>query len=897
MAVRAGLPSDHVVRPRLTRLLDRGLERRLTLVSAPAGCGKTTLLSAWDPPGYLVARVTLDERADNLRDFVREIVGTVQILTRSSLRATLSLLLLADQLEPAVLAARLADELAGLPDRVAIILDDFHVLRDRDVHSFVSRFTTLIGQNTRLVIATREAPPLPLATLRARAQVAEVGLEQLGFTRDETQALLDAAVPFVVEPAVADQLTRRSDGWVAGLRLATLMMSSEHPGTVGTADLIARGMQHAHTFIIDDILSAQPTPLQDELLRSSILDRFCGSLLDALDDEPNRVVAGEAWIDKLTRANLFVTALDADGVWHRLHQLFREALHGLLLARSGPDLVATLHRRASAWFANEGMIAEAIRHALAAGEPGQAARLVEEGLRPLLDREGDPGHLEAWIRLLPVDLADHDPVVLLARAWLARLRGRMALLPELLPRVEAALDEDTSRDDAAREALRGVVSTLWGFAWYVGPDRERMVASTEAAIQRVPRYWRRARGQAEFLHATALVLCRREDEARAFLAACRSDLGPADGPRLALVLAVEARQHAVGLRIRDLAHTASEMLMVAQADRLTQATVIGRFFAGLASYERNALDEARDHFGTGIGGPVIAVWLMAVDNVLGLALSLHALGDADRADDELRRMTMVAEDIGSHDTLYLLRSCQARLALARGDDDEAGRQLRLLRDYEPAALPSFVEVPEVTRAQWLLHQGTAASLHEADAIARRLRQVAAARRTARSHVRAEIVQALLLQARGDAEGALVVLEDVVALTRQNEVVRLLVDLGTPMQRLLAEMLRLGSSPDPYLTRVLAAFPESIEPLGATAPLRRAAGAPMVDALTQREQEVLTLLASRLSDSEIADALNISIWTVKKHATTIYQKLQVGSRRDAVARAHALGLLPDNDRTR
>jgi LuxR family maltose regulon positive regulatory protein len=889
--IRPRLPSDHVVRSRLIDLLDRSLARQLTVVSAPAGFGKTTLLSAWSPPGYLITWLSLDEDDSNLRCFAQGLVHTIRSVTPDAAGITLGLLQVTDLPSPAILASRLANELADVPEGLVIVLDDYHTIDDDEVHTFIGYLVEWTPANAHLVIATRHDPPLALPMHGDRPLLTRIGLAELIFTADEMNSFFDAALPSGTDGEVAGRIAARTEGWAAGLRLGAIAMSAGANSAVAPIDLETRGAQFAHELLIEDVLATQPPDLQELLLRSAILDRFCAPLLDMLLADPNVAFRCEDFLAAARQANLFITALGPDDIWYRFHQLFREALHGLLLARSSPDLVATLHRRASAWFANQGMIEEAIRHALAAGEPERAARLIEEDLHPLLDREDDPGRLEAWIRLIPPDLANHDPALLLARAWLARLRNRMNELPELLRACESSLDKDTLRDDVAREALRGSAATLWAYAWSVSFDGERMLANTESAIQRVPRRWRIARGHAEFMHASTLDVLGRDQEARQFIAACRAGATPADGPRLALVLSAEARMHWLSFNIRDLACTANEILSFAEADRRPFAMVAGRLFAGLASYERNTLDEARDHFRLGTSAPFGIALILYVENVLGLALSLHALGSYDQARDELRRITVLAEDVGSLGGLYLLRSCQARLALARGDDDEAGRQLRLLRDCESSALPSFVEVPEITQAKWLLHQGTQESLHEASNVAAQLRRTAGVRRSVLSHVRAESVQALLLQARGDTEGALAVLNDVVALTRQHEVIRLLVDFGTPMQQLLAEMLRLASHSDPYLARVLAAFPETTEPLMAMAPSRQATESPAVEALSRRELEILDLLSAHLSNKEISRSLGISLETVKKHTISVYRKLRVGGRREAVARGHALGLLP------
>jgi LuxR family maltose regulon positive regulatory protein len=886
--VRPELVSDHLVRARLLDLLDRGLERRLTLVSAPGGYGKTTLLSAWSPPDHAVAWLSLDEGDVDLRVFGRALVSAVDLLVPGAVDVTLSLLNLVDLPSPATLAAQLADDLADLPDSLVIVLDDYHTIQDDEIHTLVGRVIDRMAENVHLVIATRHDPPLPLARLRARAALAEIRLEQLAFTADEARAFFSSRLPTGVGDKAVDRLTDRAEGWAAGLRLATLALPSDAVQANVPIDVEARGVRYMHEFLTDDVFAAQPPDLQDILLRSAILDRFCAPLLDALYAESDRTASGVQSLQALRRANLFVTALDTGGIWFRLHHLFRDALRRRLLAERGTERVSALHRRAGEWYAQHDMVEEAIRHALAATDTAFALSIFEECLPTLFDGEDEPARLEDCLRMFPADVVDRSPVLLLARTLCLLLRDRATEMPVALRAAGDLLDEDHDRDLDTTEALRGAISTCWAYVWYSRSDGERLIECTEHAVRQLSNRWPALRGFAEYLHAVGLTMLGRQDDAEAWLNACRVRITPADRLRLGMVLRSSGRLHYDQCRIRKIGQTATELLALSDARHLPRTAAWGHLLAGLASYDWSELDEARDHFLAAIEDRARVGVFIALDGMLGLATTQQALGDAAGARATLLDMAPMVNEMGSTWSNRLLLACQARLALARGDLDEAGRLLWCVRSDEPVSFRSFVEVPEITLARWHLAQG---HLEEVAMIVARLHHAAAASRHLRGLIHASAVEALLLQARGDVDGAIATLVSVVDLARPNGLLQLLVDFGSPMQRLLGEMMRLTQPLDPYLTRVLAAYPPTTGPIAAAVPARAASESGACDVLTWREQEILAMLEERLSDQEIATALVISARTVKKHATNIYRKLQVVGRREAVARACALGLLP------
>lgn len=888
--VRPRLPSDHVVRPRLHRLLARGLERRLILVSAPGGFGKSTLLSAWQPPRHVVAWVSLDEGDGGLADFALALVSALQVTSPGVAMATLRLLHRAELPSSSILAARLADDLVDLRQGMVIVLDDYHLIRSEEIHAFVERFLARLPENVHLAISAREDPPLPISTLRARGDLVEIRLEQLAFTAKESRAFLSSAISTSIDPDAVYRLAERTEGWAAGLRLAILATADASASALVTSGLEARGAQYAHEFLVEDVLAAQTTEIQDLLLRVSILERFCAPLLDALDPEGDEPARGDAWLDSLKRSNLFITSLDADGVWFRLHRLFRGVLRRRLLATRSAEYVATLHRRASEWFARQSSIQEAIEHALAAGDTSNAGLILEQHVPAFLDRQEDPSRLEQWLRMLPADATDNCPALLLARAWLLLLRNRPGELPPLVQRAEELLNADRTRDPALREWLHGVVQVLWSYAWSVQADADRMLASSEAALARVPDHWHAVRGHAESRRAAALAMAGRGDEARAWLRAHRASVTHSDALRLGPVLREQARLDCLDLRIGELARVSRELVTLGETHGLLTTSAWGQFFAGLSSYQRNELDEARDRMQAASAhrGRVDAG--VGLDSVLGLAVVKQAMGDAEDASSTLQQVSERQGDSEAEGPLRSLYSLQARLALDRGDLDEAGRKLRLISYDGSATFPSLVEIPEVTRARWLLMQGTPTSLDEVGTIVDHLRALSRRHPHPLMVISADSVDALLLQARGDTESAIARLRSVLAATRGGDILRWFVDFGSPMQRLLLQLERWTSPADSYVTRVLAAFPVSTGPLEVAAPSRRDSRASVVDALTWRELEVLQLLDARMSNKEIARLLHISSETVKKHTGNIYQKLQVGSRREAVSRAHGVGLL-------
>ena len=401
---------DLINRHHLIERLNRGLDRGLTLICAPAGFGKTTLACMWlQDCARPAAWLSLDENDSDLRVFLSYLVAAIQTVFPDACPTTLGFLR-APQLPPLdLVATTLVNDIADLPESFILTLDDYHAIQDNTMHELVATLIGKLPRNAHLVLASRVDPPWPLASLRAGRQMMELRADDLRFTLDEAQVFLERVVGVKLTIETVATLEGRTEGWIAALRLAALSMRGEtdHAAFVQSFKGTHRDMTD---YLTTEVLSQQPQPIQDFLLRTSILDRFCAPLCDAIlddrrsaiDEEPSSSLIGlsssvagpsspsQAILDELDQANLFLVPLDHERRWYRYHHLFQDLLRRRLQAQMNAEELASLHSRASAWLRDNGLIEEALRHAMAAGDLEGAAQLVEDSRHDLLNREDWP---------------------------------------------------------------------------------------------------------------------------------------------------------------------------------------------------------------------------------------------------------------------------------------------------------------------------------------------------------------------------------------------------------------------------------------------------------------------------------------------------------------------------
>jgi LuxR family maltose regulon positive regulatory protein len=448
-----------VARPRLIAKLEPEAGRKLMLISAPAGFGKTTLLGEWAASRsdeQCVAWVSLDEADNDPARFLSYLVAALQTVEEEIGEGVLSSLRAPGSPPVEALTGALINELADVPGTLAIVLDDYHLIDSDNVHGIVAFLLERLPSNVHLLIASRIDPPLPLARLRARGQTTEINATDLFFTREEAVAFLKDTMGLNLSDEDVGALEARTEGWIAGLQLAALSMRDREdvPGFV-------RAFSGSHRDVLDflseEVLERQSEQMRAFLLETSILQRLTGELCDAVTERDD----GQEALERLERENLFVVPLDDERCWYRYHHLFADVLHGLL-KQERTERVKELHLRAASWYERSGWASEAVEHALAAGDAGWAARLVEYYTQALLQR-GEGVTVDRWLRALPAGLVRARPRLSLARAILALISGRADEVEPLLTDAERALTTvDQAGEPPVGELVRGGWRTSTG---------------------------------------------------------------------------------------------------------------------------------------------------------------------------------------------------------------------------------------------------------------------------------------------------------------------------------------------------------------------------------------------------------------------------------------------------
>jgi LuxR family transcriptional regulator, maltose regulon positive regulatory protein len=887
---RPRVSRDLVHRSRLTDHLK--IPAGLTLVIAPAGYGKTTLLSAWletcDLPH---AWLSLDAQDSDLIVFVTYLLRAVQTLFPTIGADTRELLEGVTRPPLSVISHSLLNDLAVIQQDFILVLDDYHVIGDSAVHELVTNLVQHPPQTLHLVMAARTEPPLPLSGLRARGDVAELRAADLRFTLEEAGRFLRDGMRLPVDDGAVAILRTRTEGWVAGLRLAALYYRH-------TSDLnaLAAVPQVPNRYIMDyltsQVLTRLPTAIQEFLIKTSILDRLCGPLCEAItgiDDSERDAWNGAAYLEWLQQADLFLAPLGERPEWFRYHHLFQQLLQQQLRQKFSPTEIAALHGRASAWLSANGYVEEALLQALAAQDTSSAVRLFTQQRRSLMDEERWH-QLDRWLRLFPRAIIDEQPGLLLAEIWVLLNRHQVAAVPPILDRVEDLLAR-LRLDGVTADRLQGEVAVRRSTQYYYAADDARSLVAAQAALQKIPLEWHQLRAQARLFAGMGYLAA--GDVAQAYATYYDVDELVSSKSYQVRLVANAGYVHWWAADLPGILRSPSRALaLVDEPDQQLESFGTARYFVGLFHYQRNDLATAEQYLLPIVMQPYRAHAMVFLNSAVLQALIYQAQGQPDKAFEIATVLNSFALEARSANVLFAAQAFQAELALRQDRLAEAGEWAKQV-EVKLAPMPWFYG-PPMTLVRILLAQNTPDSRRRAGQVLEQLFDYVTTTHQIYRHIEGLALQALFYHAGYDEGKAAAALEQSIALAEPGGLIRVFVDLGAPLQRLLTVFTR-DRPASPYAQEILAAFPVSSGAVSISASTdglaaRRQANAALLSPLTARELEVLALLDRRYTDQEIADTLVISLATVRSHIEHIGDKLGAHRRRAVVQAAKDQGLL-------
>jgi LuxR family maltose regulon positive regulatory protein len=899
LATKVNLPRtrpDRLARSRLFQRLDEGMGRPLVLVCTPAGFGKTTLLADWAADATLpVGWLSLDPDDNEPMRFWRYVVAALDRVAGGLGEQIVPLLSPGSGTSTHGVVTALVNRLQAQPDELALVLDDYHLIDEPAIHDSLGFLLSHLPPRLHLAIASRSDPPLPVARLRASGQLAELRAADLRFTPQEAAAFLREVWKLDLPPEAVAALENRTEGWAVGLQLAALSLQGR-PDTDAFLDAFTGTHRYVLDYLSEEVLGRLPDQVRRFLLHTSILERLSGPLCDAVTGDSD----GQGMLEELERANLFLLPLDEQRRWWRLHHLFADLLRARML-QTKPDLVPELHRRAAGWCEQHGLIDEAIRHALAAGDTPWATRLVEEHLGETL-RRGESVALARWLSLLSDDTVRSRPGLCLAKAMTELNLDHLEEAERLLEHAERAFDHHGREPPELQIPTYGgmvaqvpaAIALLRAELAYDRADPDTVATFARAALAHMADHEHGPRLFARSLLVGADWMTGRVVDTEPAFAELLAEgrAAPASYPVLRTCFMLGLVQQAQG-KLGAALRTYREGLRLATEGDWFSVYHAGEAHVGIAQvlYQRNQPGEALQHATQGVECCRQVIELTELDVALvALAWVRQAMGDPDGA---LEAMEEACRTYSRPDVValaYPAWSERARLQLTLGRVEEAARWTREqgLTDHDQVSY--LREGDHLVLARVLLAQ---VQPDRALGLLERLDALAASQGRTGSLIQIRALRALALQAADEHQGALTLLAETLELAVPEGHVRVFADEGPPMAALLRSLLgtrrrarAAAGAGTEHLHRVLQAFQPATAQADSTA--RTVLG--LIEPLTDRELEVLRLLAAGRRNRDIAAELVVTLETVKKHTSHIFDKLGAANRTEAVAHARRLGLI-------
>jgi LuxR family maltose regulon positive regulatory protein len=871
-----------VPRPQLVMRLKQGLAKKLILVSAPAGYGKTTLVCEWLAScRESIAWVSLDRADDDPLRFWDYVLAALQGGLVSVGRSFPDSLLDPDHASGEELLTALINALDKLAQPLILVLDDYHNIETPSIHEGLSFLLEHAPSDFHLVITTRADPPLPLSRLRVRSQLIEVRLADLRFTAGEATDFLNRTMGLAIVPENVDRLTARTEGWIAGLQMAALSLQGAED-VDGLITAFSGSDHYVFDYFVDEILKNQTPAIRRFLLHTSILDQLTGSLCDAVlgqdrasaDTQPAEVV-----LDGLERSNLFILPLDPEHRWYRYHPLFAELLRGYLQQKY-PDLIPILHTRASAWCEGQGLIAEAIHHALAGGEWERVVRLISANVFALLE-QNELNQVAKRLDNIAGEESLARPWLGIGRAWLAAYTGELSTDDSTLSLIEAQID--SMEGGAGQQTLRGHCAAIRAFSAWVGGKRAIAIGAAREALDTLPETELTIRCQS----ATVLGLSMDDMDARAEAFGQALDYARRTNVSHVVLFAHGCHAYLLVLqgKLRRQRPRAEAMQLAEASNKHQPLPSLSYVYSTLSmvQWEWNDLEAALDNARHAVAlarrwGQADALHFAYTN----LGNALFAAGDVDGAFDILQRAWQIAQRTSAWFEEITI-SQEVGWHLEQGNLEAALHRLRLAQieiDGIPGPFLSSL-VPICSAQIFLARKEYPRALSAIASILDDLER----RKVVYFQVGALALQSTAFRELGHEAEASASLKKALALAAPEGYMRSFLMARDGVIPMLHQARAAGIEVT-YVDKLLGFLEQGDK----AKPVQAGRGPGLIEPLSAREMDVLNLLAQGQADKQIAGSLFISRETVHKHLKNIYGKLGVHRRTEAIVRARELGLL-------
>jgi len=866
-------------RQHLLDRLNRHRRRPMTLVSAPAGYGKSMLVSYWlETCGITGGWISLDENDNDLRSFMAYFIAAVERLCSGACRKTQTMIHSPNLPQLTELSSTLLNELDQIEQPCIIVLDDYHLIKETVVHDLLTGLLNSPPQSLHLVLIGRQDPPLPISTLRAKSLVTEVRAKDLCLDQHETAEFLRLILHQQIDSQTAATLREKTEGWITGLLLAAI--SLRHRDNPEPILLKAHSdAQYVMEYLFNEVYAKQSAAVRPYLLGSAILDRFCAPLCEVVcapgTDASSCELGGWEYIAWLKKENLFLISLDPENRWFRYHHLFQSLLLNQLTRRYSSEEINALHARASAWFADEGMITEAIRHALAAGDESGAAQLAVQNRQTTLNAEGW-FVFEKWLSMLPDVMIQQRPELLIAQVWIHYYHFNYGFIGSILDVAESLLSHQPEE-----RPLYGEIYFFRAMFYLFQGNSALSFKFLENALEQIPETHHTMRGLAETYYGIAGQMHGQKERVVNVL----TDLlhnQPMKNNRKVRVIAGLVIAYILSGDLPVAITLNQQLNTLAIRIPSSHYFALSSYLSGLIHYCRNELDLAIDHLSQAAELVYILLRRASADCMAALALAYQTAQQTNKAGATLERLITYAHTPNDSTYSTIANSCRTRLSLIKGEAPFSFGPAGINKAMNEEPMFFWLEIPSITRCRVLLEEGSDVNLQEAE---NRLQEYLRLCRTQHNTFQMIFILPLLALAhekQGRPDEAATVLEEAVNMAGPGGFIRPFIEPGPELAGPLKRLAEKNIAVD-YIGQILAAFSPPDHPPSSIAQTPD-------DLLTNRELDILEMLAQRLHNKEIAEKLFISAHTVNAHLKNIYRKLDVRNRRQAVARAKDLGII-------